>query len=115
MRDLLLITPEVKGEWCLDLDIINGVPKFVPDERNTQDQRAAISAYTIRGTIPGKPEVGINWAGLYEGKEETLTTIDNEIKQAIQANAATPDGPNSTYMPVYNTEGDGIEVTVLQG
>ena len=115
MRDLLLITPEVKGEWCLDLDIINGVPRFVPDERNTQDQRAAISAYTIRGTIPGKPEVGINWAGLYEGKEETLTTIDNEVRDARRAKAARRDGPNRTYMPVYNTERGGIEVTVLQG
>lgn len=115
MRDLLLITPEEGSEWCLDFDIIDGIPKFVPDERNTQDQRAAISAYIVRGTIPGKPEVGINWAGLCDSKDETLVTIDNEIKQAIQENAATPDGPNSTYMPVYNTKNGGIEVSVLQG
>ena len=115
MRDLLLITPTEGSEWCLDFDIIDGMPKLVPADRNTQDQRAAISAYMVRGTIPGKPDIGINWSGLYDSKDETLVTIDNEIKKAIQENAATPDGPNSTYLPIYDTKENGIEVSVLQG
>lgn len=118
MRDLMVITPEpgTQADWNLDFDIIDGYPKLVPFERNTQDQRAALSAYTFRGTIPGKPEIGINWGGLYDDKEETLVGIDNEIKQAIQANAAIPEGPNGTYVPVYKTEEDGtIGIAIYQG
>lgn len=118
MRDLMLIMPENPQDvtWCLDIDIVNGYPKLVPYERNTQDQRAALSAYTFRGTIPGKPDVGINWEDLYDNNEETLVDIDNEIKQAIQANAAVPEGPNGTYVPTYKTTEDGaICITIYQG
>ena len=118
MRDLMIIMPENPHEvtWCLDIDIIDGFPKLVPFERNTQDQRAALSAYPFRGTIPGKPDVGINWDGLYSGNDETLIDIDNEVKQAIQANAAIPEGPNGTYVPTYKTSEDGaIAITIYQG
>lgn len=118
MRDLAVITPgpDAEKNWCLDFDIINGYPKLVPFERNTQDQRAALAAYMFRGTIPGKPDVGINWSGLYEGKDETLVAIDNEIKQAIQEYAAIPEGPNGTYIPMYETKKDGtIGITIYQG
>lgn len=118
MRDLMLIMPQdpTQTNWRLDIDIIDGFPKLVPFERNTQDQRAAISAYTFKGTIPGKPDVGIDWSGLYESTEETLVDIDNEIKQAIQENAAIPEGPNSTYVPTYDTDKDGnIQLTIYQG
>lgn len=119
MRDLMLITPQEPSQvpWRLDIDIIKGFPKLVPFERNTQDQRAALSAYTFRGTIPGKPDIGIDWSGLYENNNrETLVSIDNEIKQAIQQNAAIPDGPNSTYVPTYQADEDGhINITIYQG
>lgn len=118
MRDLMLIMPQdpTQANWRLDIDIINGFPKLVPFERNTQDQRAAISAYTFRGTIPGKPDIGIDWSGLYEDNKETLIDIDNQIKQAIQENAAIPEGPNSTYVPTYDTDEEGrIDLTIYQG
>lgn len=118
MRDLMLIMPEDPQEvpWCLDIDIIAGYPKLVPFERNTQDQRAALSAYTFRGTIPGKPDVGINWEDFYDNAEETFVDIDNEVKQAIQANAAIPEGPNGTYVPTYKTSENGnINITIYQG
>lgn len=119
MRDLMVITPEKPQEagWRLDFDIIDGFPKLVPYARNTQDQRAAISAYTFQGTIPGKPDIGIDWTGLYENNnKETLVDIDNSVKQAIQENAAIPEGPNSTYVPTYNTTEDGqINITIYQG
>ena len=117
MRDLMIITPTEpqKTPWRLDIDIINGMPRLVPFERNTQDQRAAISAYTFRGTIPGKPDVGINWAGLYENSDETLVNIDNEVKQNIQNNAAIPEGPNSMYVPTYETKDGNINITIYQG
>ena len=118
MRDLMLTMPSDHNEtsWCLDIDIVNGFPKLVPFERNTQDQRAAVSAYTFRGTIPGRPDIGVNWEGLYETQDTTLVTIDNEVKQAIHENAAIPEGPNSTYVPVYKTKEDGgVEIAIYQG
>lgn len=114
----MLIMPQdpTQLSWRLDIDIIAGFPRLVPFERNTQDQRAAVSAYTFRGTIPGKPDVGIDWSGLYEDNDETLVNIDNEIKQAIQQNAAIPEGPNSTYVPIYGTDGEGhINLSIYQG
>lgn len=118
MRDLMLIMPRepAQAAWRLDIDIIDGFPKLVPFERNTQDQRAAVSAYMFRGTIPGKPNVGIDWSGLYSNKDETLVNIDNEIKQFIQENAAIPEGPNSSYIPTYETDKEGhINITIYQG
>lgn len=114
----MLIMPQEPDDksWCLDIDIIDGMPKLVPFERNTQDQRAAVSAYTFQGTIPGKPDVGINWEGLYSGNDETLIDIDNSIKQAIQDNAAIPEGPNGTYVPTYKVDENGaIAITIYQG
>jgi len=102
--------------WCLDIDIVDGFPRLVPFERNTQDQRAAVSAYTFRGTIPGKPDVGVDWSSLYEDNKSTLVNIDNEVRQAIQENAAIPEGPNSTYVPTYSTDkSGGISITIYQG
>lgn len=113
---LIMPTDTTKQQWCLDFDIIDGMPKLVPFERNTQDQRAAVSAYTFRGTIPGKPNVGINWEGLYEDNQESLVNIDNEIRQAIQENAAIPEGPSGTYIPTYTTTEEGaIGITIYQG
>ena len=114
----MLIMPQSPSDtsWRMDIDIVDGFPKLVPFERNTQDQRAAISAYTFRGTIPGKPDIGIDWSGLYENSDETLVSIDNEIKQNIQQNAAIPEGPNSIYVPTYETDKDGhINITIFQG
>ncbi len=117
MRDLLLITPTQSDQaWNLDFDIVNGMPRFVPEERNTQDQRAAVAAYMFKGSIPGKPDLGVNWAALYEPNyDETLVSIDNEMKQNIQQYAAAPTTVNSMYVPVYNMTEDGIELAIFQG
>lgn len=117
MRDLLLITPaKPEDTWNLDFDIVHGVPRYVPEERNTQDQRAAVAAYMFKGSIPGKPDMGVNWSALYEPNyEETLVTIDNEMKQNIQQLAAAPTTMNSMYVPLYNITEDGIELSIYQG
>ena len=113
----MLIQPQdpQNEAWCLDFDIIDGYPRLLPYERNTQDQRAAVAAYMYRGTIPGKPDLGINWTGLYEDKEETLIALDNEVKQAIQSYAAIPNGPNSVYVPIYQRDEEGIKLSIYQG
>jgi hypothetical protein len=118
MRDLLLIVPDQPGQgWNLDFDIINGRPTYVPEARNTQDQRAAVAAYIFQGSIPGKPDIGVNWSSLYEADyEKTLVTVDNTLKQNIQQYAATPSlSTNNMYVPVYNVSKDGIELTIYQG
>lgn len=116
MRDLRLIVPIDRSVgWTLDFDIINGVPQFVQYERNTQDQRAALAAYTLLGSIPGKPNIGINWGGLYSQSNDTLVNIDNEIKQAIQEYTAVPDDPTGQYVPVYNNEDGAIQLSIMQG
>lgn len=114
MRDFKLITPDTdEKEWCLDFDFINGCPALVPEDRNTQDQRAAVSAYMIKGTVPGKPNLGIDWSGLYE-QEATMIEIDNSIKQDIQKNAAIPGTSTSGYIPLYASDEKGIHVAVFQ-
>lgn len=116
MRDLKLITPtDPDATWSLDFDFIDGYPQYVQYPRNTQDQRAAVATYTILGSIPGKPTIGINWAGLYGQGDETLVNIDNEIKQAIQKYTAVPEQPLSQYIPVYENTERGIQITLIQG
>lgn len=117
MRDVLLITPQQSNtEWNLDIDIRNGRPVMVPEERSTQDQRAAVAAYMFKGSVPGKPDMGVNWSALYEPNyEETLITIDNELKQNIQQLATTPAITNGMYVPLYNLTEDGIELSIFQG
>lgn len=116
MRDLKLITPTdtVNSAWSLDIDIVNGFPIFVPYERNTQDQRAAVAAYTMLGSIPGMPDIGINWNGLYSGDSETLVTIDNSVKQAIQKYAGVPTDYAKSYTPVYTENNGKIQLSIFQ-
>ena len=116
MRDLRLIMPSEPNQgWTMDFDIINGSPAFLAYDRNTQDQRAAVAAYTVRGTIPGMPEEGISWSELYENSDETLIVIDNEIKQPIQAKAAVADQIAGMYIPAYDFTEDGVQLTIFQG
>lgn len=116
MRDLKLIMPtDPSTSWTLDFDVIDGFPQFVQYARNTQDQRAAVAAYTVQGSIPGKADIGINWGGLYEQDNETLVQIDNEIKQAIQQYTAVTDDPLGQYVPTYKQSDGVMQLTILQG
>lgn len=116
MRDLKLIVPDDPSQqWNLDFDIIDGYPVFLPYERNSQDQRAALSAYMVKGTIPGMPNEGINWAGIYEQSDETLVTIDNEIKQNIRNKAFVANSISTMYVPAYDITEDGIKLAIYQG
>lgn len=114
MRDLKLIAPD-DGSYNLDFDIVDGFPEYVTYPQQTQDQRAAISAYMIRGTIPGKPDTDVNWSGLYDKDDETLISIDNEVKQAIQKNAAIPGNVAGMYIPIYTrSEEGGVKINIFQ-
>lgn len=101
MRDILVTTPSENTDvdWNLDIDIVDGQPVLLPEESNTQDQRAALAAYQASGTIPGMPDVGIEWGQLYT-KEKTLVNINDQIQRNIQDKVAT-DTLNNTYLPLF--------------
>ena len=115
MRDLKIIVPEDRttSSWNMDIDVIDGVPTYLPYERNTQDQRAALAAYTVKGTIPGLPNAGVDWSLLYN-QGATVVDIDNSIKQNIQNNAAVVGTASQSYKPIYTKDDDGIHVAIYQ-
>lgn len=114
MRDLLVIIPtDPEATWTLDFDFIDGVPRLVPAERNTQDQRAAISAYMIKGTVPGMTKLGIDWSQLYT-QQSTLLNIDNSVKQNIQQYAGIPGSATQGYIPVYDSKDGKINMYIIQ-
>lgn len=115
MRDLKIIVPQdrTKEAWNMDIDVIQGFPVFVDNVRNTQDQRAALAAYMVKGTVPGKADIGIDWSLLYN-QNATVLDIDNAIKQNIQKNAGTPSTANQSYLPLYTKDEKGIHVVIYQ-
>ena len=115
MRDLKIIVPADRDTagWNMDIDIIDGFPTLLDFERNTQDQRAALAAYTVKGTIPGKSDVGVDWSLLYN-QGATVIDIDNEIKQNIQDRAAVIGTATQTYIPIYTKDDSGIHVAIYQ-
>lgn len=115
MRDLKIIVPENRDivDWDLDIDVIDGFPVFLEYERQTQDQRAAVATYTVKGTIPGKPDVGVDWSLLYN-HGATVIDIDNEIKQNIQSKASVVGTATQSYIPIYTKDDSGIHVAIYQ-
>lgn len=115
MRDVLVITPseEAQADWNLDIDIIDGQPVLLPEESNTQDQRAALSAYQAAGTIPGMPNVGIDWGQLYT-KDKTLININDQIQKNIQDKALS-EKPTDMYLPIFQGEDtEDIKISLVK-
>ena len=109
MRDIVVIYPEDPNnkEWDLDIDVVNGEPRYVTSDGNTQDQRAAVAALIGKGTIPGNLTLGTDW-GAYLNDQVSMLVIDNEVKRMISQLAGS--GANNalrTYVPVYKKNDDG--------
>lgn len=115
MRDLKIIVPDDRdtASWNMDIDVVDGFPSFVDMERNTQDQRAALAAYTVKGTIPGMKDIGVDWTLLYN-QGATIIDVDNEIKRSIQEHAAIPGTATQTYIPIYTKDESGVHVAIYQ-
>lgn len=117
MRDIVIIFPEDKNDtsWNLDIDIVDGQPRLVQEENNSQDQRAALAALMSKGTIPGAREVGVSWNDLLSNKG-SLLSIDNEVKRQIAALAAIGnDEQLFQYLPIYKSDGKGgVDVAVYR-
>lgn len=104
--------------YNLDLNIFNGEPVFLAMEEQTDDQRAAIVAYKIEGSVPGALGDGIDWSNFYDGKG-TLVDVNNEITQQVQSavkNDLSNAGQNM-YIPIYDkSEKDGqITIHIIKG
>jgi len=67
----------------------------------------------VKGTIPGMPDTGVDWAQLYQ-QNTTILNIDNDIKQNIQNYAGTPDSATQSYTPVYTQDEKGIHAVIYQ-
>lgn len=112
MRDFKLSYIDDVG---FDIDIINGYPVYVGQVNQTQDQRAAVGATIVRGTMPGDLDLGVNWSALYE-KETSLLDIDNDVKQMVQQVAGGSGQAGKGYIPLYIPSADGkVTVQVIRG
>jgi len=97
MKDVMLIT----YDGLLDLEIEDGFPELLPSNIDNNDQRACVSAYMAKGTVPGAPDIGVDWSQLLMGKEN-LINIDNDVKRSIEKNGGTYGVEALTYYPLYD-------------
>lgn len=115
MRDVVLIYPTdpTDTSWNLDLDIVDGYPRYVSEEDNTEDQRAAVAALIAKGSVPGNPNLGIDWSQAM-GDNNSFLLVDNQIKQQIASLAAIGNENRQVqYIPVFKKDengGIGIQV-----
>ena len=76
---------------------------------NAIQQRAIISAFTQKGTIPQLPNTGVEWAELLTG-DITPSEINSQILKSIHECA------NSyAYIPRYSAVNDELVVTISKG
>lgn len=112
---MLIVVPDDVNDksYFLDINIVNGYPEMVHFEGNTQDQRAALSAVTMKGTIPGMLEEGISWGEMLQN-QNNLVSLDNQVKQNVQKNAGSGDASKLvTYTPLYQQAEDGSVTVAL--
>lgn len=115
MRDVLIVTPPAEGEgWNIDIDIINGMPRYVPSVKSTQDQRAALAALICKGTIPGMEEEGVTFGNLLDD-DNTLVDLNNQVQRQIQKYAAYGDEDTLIqYIPMYNIKEGTVNIAVYR-
>ena len=107
---LLTVFPDDR----LDIDIVNGIVVEVPEpvDINTQRQRAAVSAYIAKGSIPGQETLGADWAGFLSGSV-SLMECDNQVKATMETFAQVSQLADNPY-PLYQKTGDGgMEISLL--
>lgn len=113
MRDLLLLP--LADESGVDIDIIDGEARYLSEASQTLDQRAAIAAYAVKGTMPGLPEYGVSWSEQYT-RDHTLINLSNDINLQIQQLAVSADSDsNSNYTPIVAAKNGGVGVLIVKG
>ena len=69
-------------------------------------QRAIVSSFTQRGSIPQLPNVGVEWVE-FLSEERSPAEINSQIFDAMHNNANTYD-----YIPKYETFNNELTVTI---
>lgn len=81
------------------------VPIIVGSEE--EDQRAAVSGFLQKGSIPQLPDVGIAWVEYLLG-EVPLTEIDTQIRDTLTRNGL------SNFDVAYDIINDKMSVKILR-
>lgn len=114
MRDFKILVAENEG---VDIDIIDGQAEYLQYEAQTGDQRAALSVYCIKGSIPGNLDFGVSW-GLEFTQSNTVTQLNNEIQQQIQECAGMHSTdtmqPSDMYTATLIPQGGQIGVLITR-
>lgn len=112
MTDPVLVFDEENK--LLDLNFSEGQLVLIT-VGSTEDQRAAVCAYTGKGTIPGLRSEGVDWSSLYT-QEQDITQIDNTIRQDIAkyAKENITKAGQGAYTPIYQKSADVVSVGVIK-
>lgn len=115
MRDLKIYAMEDGG---VDIDILEGEATYVDRSTQTNDQRAALSVYTVKGTVPGAPDYGVSWAEQYTNNN-TVAQLSNEMNMQLQQYAGTSSeasmATNTQYSANVLTYNGEVGVIVMRG
>lgn len=111
MKDVMLVT----YDNYLDLEIEDGEPLLLEDHIPNNDQRACVSAYMVQGTVPGAPDIGVDWSLVLDGKESFIQ-LDNSVRMNIEQNGGTYGTAVDSYVPIYlGRKDDGsLDVNVIK-
>lgn len=113
MRDVRIITPSDDSDWNLDIDLINGVPDYLDTDAQSNDQRAALAAATIKGTVPTLLGYGVSWGDVFT-RTASIVQFGNEITQQIQEYANSTDA-NVSYSPLVVSSEEGVGAVIYKG
>lgn len=113
MRDLLIIMPkDADAGWTIDIDIVDGVARYTPDNKgSTNTQRVAIASYICKGTIPGREDIGADWPGYLAGRV-SLLECDNQVKSNMETFASASQIAESPY-PMYHRDESGVHISLI--
>lgn len=114
MRDIKL---QVLQDYGLDVDIIDGEAEYLDYENQTSDQRAALSVYASKGTVPGALDYGISWSNEYT-PQNTISQLNNEVQLQIQNEAGASEDDilsSSQYMGNIIASAGSVGVIITRG
>lgn len=104
----------LKDNQGIDLDIVNGEPAYLDYESQTQDQRAALAAYTVKGTVPGALDYGVGWSQQFT-QQNTVLQLNNEVQLAVQNEAVTPNSQGQTYNALLLSHDGAVGAVIMRG
>lgn len=110
MRDCAILTIEGFG---VDLDIVNGVPEYISDYLNSEDQRAALAVFMCKGTIPGALDTGVSWSEEYNPMRNAML-ISNEAQMQVQE-LASSSKPTTNYGVTMLGTNDSLSCLIMRG